>query len=33
MAAGVPFAAYKNPGLKARYHLNTHLNLLPILKL
>jgi phosphoglycolate phosphatase len=32
-AAGVPFAAYKNPGLKARYHLNTHLDLLPILNL
>ncbi len=32
-AAGVPFAAYKNPRLKARYHLNTHLDLLPILKL
>ncbi len=32
-AAGVPFAAYKNPRLQARYHLNTHLDLLPILKL
>lgn len=32
-AAGVPFAAYKNPALPARYHLNTHLDLLPILKL
>ncbi|MCK9375651.1 MAG: HAD family hydrolase [Syntrophobacterales bacterium] len=32
-AAGVPFAAYKNPKLKARYHLNTHLDLLPILQL
>jgi phosphoglycolate phosphatase len=31
--AGVPFAAYKNPGLKARYHLQSHLDLLPILKL
>jgi len=31
--AGVPFAAYKNPGLKARYHLHDHLDLLPILKL
>ena len=31
--AGVPFAAYKNPALPARYHLNTHLDLLPILKL
>jgi HAD superfamily hydrolase (TIGR01509 family) len=31
--AGVPFAAYKNPGLQAHYHLNTHLDLLPILKL
>jgi len=32
-AAGVPFAAYKNPELKARYHLQSHLDLLPILKL
>jgi len=32
-AAGVDFAAYKNPGLKARYHLKSHLDLLPILKL
>jgi phosphoglycolate phosphatase len=31
-AAGVPFAAYKNLGLEAGYHLNTHLDLLPILK-
>jgi HAD superfamily hydrolase (TIGR01509 family) len=29
-AAGVPFAAYKNPGLKACYHLQDHLDLLPI---
>ena len=32
-AAGVPFAAYKNPGLTARYHLQSHPDLLPILKL
>ncbi len=32
-AAGVPFAAYKNPELKARYHLQDHLDLLQILKL
>lgn len=32
-AAGVPFAAYKNPGLEARYHLQDHLDLLDILKL
>jgi phosphoglycolate phosphatase len=32
-AAGVPFAAYKNPGLNARYHLQSHLELLPVLKL
>ncbi len=32
-AAGVPFAAYKNPGLTARYHLKSHLDLLPVLKL
>jgi phosphoglycolate phosphatase len=31
--AGVPFAAYKNPGLKARYHLQDHLDLLRILEL
>jgi phosphoglycolate phosphatase len=31
--AGVPFAAYKNPGLAARYHLKDHLDLLPILRL
>jgi phosphoglycolate phosphatase len=31
--AGVPFAAYKNPGLKARYHLQDHLDLLRILDL
>jgi len=31
--AGVPFAAYKNPGLPARYHLPDHLDLLPLLKL
>jgi phosphoglycolate phosphatase len=30
---GVPFAAYKNPGLKARYHLRDHRDLLEILKL
>jgi phosphoglycolate phosphatase len=33
VAAGVPFAAYKNPHLKARYHLQDHLDLLPVLKL
>ncbi len=32
-AAGVPFAAYKNPPLKARFHLQTHLDLLPVLGL
>lgn len=32
-AAGVPFAAYKNPGLTAHYHLQSHLDLLPLLKL
>jgi HAD superfamily hydrolase (TIGR01509 family) len=32
-AAGVPFAAYKNPGLTARYHLESHLDLLAVLKL
>jgi phosphoglycolate phosphatase len=31
-AAKVPFAAYKNPGLPARYHLQDHLELLRILK-
>ena len=31
--AGVPFAAYKNPELQARYHLQDHLDLLPILNL
>jgi phosphoglycolate phosphatase len=31
-AADVPFAAYKNPGLKARYHLQDHLDLLQILE-
>jgi HAD superfamily hydrolase (TIGR01509 family) len=30
-AAGVPLAAYKNPGLQARYHLQDHLELLPLL--
>jgi len=29
--AGIPFAAYKNPGLQARYHLEDHLELLKIL--
>jgi phosphoglycolate phosphatase len=32
-AAGVPFAAYKNPGLEARYHLQDHLDLLARLNL
>jgi len=32
-AIGVPFAAYKNLGLKARYHLQSHLDLLPLLQL
>jgi len=32
-AAGVDFAAYKRPDLKARYYLNSHLDLLPILQL
>jgi phosphoglycolate phosphatase len=32
-AAGVTFAAYKNPGLKARYHLQSHLEMLPVLRL
>jgi HAD superfamily hydrolase (TIGR01509 family) len=31
-AAGVPFAAYKNPHLKARYHLQDHLELLQALR-
>jgi phosphoglycolate phosphatase len=31
-AAQVPFAAYKNPGLSARFHLQGHLDLLPFLK-
>ena len=30
-AAGVPFAAYKNLELTARYHLQSHLDLLAIL--
>jgi phosphoglycolate phosphatase len=30
-AAGVPFAAYKNPELKAQYHLQSHLDLPPLL--
>jgi phosphoglycolate phosphatase len=30
---GVPFAAYKNPGLKARYYLEDHRDLLQILEL
>jgi phosphoglycolate phosphatase len=30
-AAGVPFAAYKNPGLAADYHLRDHLDLIAIL--
>ncbi|MGC2434991.1 MAG: HAD family hydrolase [Desulfobaccales bacterium] len=30
-AAGVPLAAYKNPGLHARYHLRDHRELLPLL--
>jgi phosphoglycolate phosphatase len=32
-AARMPFAAYRNPGLQACYHLRDHLDLLPILKL
>jgi phosphoglycolate phosphatase len=32
-AAQVPFAAYKNPHLQARYHLQDHLDLLPLLDL
>jgi phosphoglycolate phosphatase len=32
-AAGVTFAAYKNPALTARYHLQSHLDLLDVLKL
>jgi phosphoglycolate phosphatase len=32
-AVGVTFAAYKNPGLTARYHLESHLDLLAVLKL
>ncbi|MEJ2672036.1 MAG: HAD family hydrolase [Deltaproteobacteria bacterium] len=32
-AAGVPFAAYRNPALPARYHLKDHLDLLDFLKL
>ncbi len=30
-AAGVPFVAYKNPALQARWHLDDHLELLPLL--
>jgi phosphoglycolate phosphatase len=30
-AAGVPLAAYKNPGIQARYHLQDHRELLPLL--
>jgi phosphoglycolate phosphatase len=30
-AVGITFAAYKNPGLKARYHLEDHLDLLKVL--
>ena len=30
-AAAVPFAAYKNPGLRADYHLKDHLDLITIL--
>ena len=30
--AGVPLAAYKNPGLQARYHLKDHLELLQLLE-
>jgi phosphoglycolate phosphatase len=32
-SAGVPFAAYKNPGLPALYHLESHIDLLAVLKL
>lgn len=32
-AAGVPLAAYKNPCLRASYHLQDHLELLPLLGL
>jgi phosphoglycolate phosphatase len=32
-AAGVPFASYKNPALSARYHLEDHRDLLPVLEL
>jgi HAD superfamily hydrolase (TIGR01509 family) len=32
-AAGVPFAAYRNPALKALYHLQDHRELLPLLGL
>jgi phosphoglycolate phosphatase len=31
LKAGVPFVAYKNPWLKARYHLQDHLELLQVL--
>ncbi|MDP3181467.1 MAG: HAD-IA family hydrolase [Desulfobaccales bacterium] len=31
LAAGVPFAAYQNPELKADYHLKEHLDLLKVL--
>ena len=31
--AGVPLAAYKNPRLRARYHLQDHLELLTLLGL
>jgi phosphoglycolate phosphatase len=32
-AVAMPFAAYKNPHLKARYYLQDHLDLLPLLDL
>jgi hypothetical protein len=32
-AAGVSFAAYKNPALPARYHLADHRDLLALLEL
>lgn len=32
VAAGVPLAAYKNPGLQARHHLQNHRDLLKILE-
>jgi HAD superfamily hydrolase (TIGR01509 family) len=31
-AAGVPFVAYKNPGLPARHHIEDHLEILDVIE-